>query len=805
MKLNVAPYDITYREDGDSVNVVLFGKQKNGQKVCLIHKNIEPFFLARLDSPSVIDRIKQVKVPVKESEIGVKRVEEVEKQIGADTVTLAKIVCHVPRDVPKIRDAIKDAVVETYEFDISFTRRYLLDHGIIPLHFCEVVGEKVESEFSVPTYEIESITCSDEVLDDMKVLALDIETYAKEFNPEKHPILMIALSNTTANTTYKKILTWKPIKGKHVEALESEEAMLTRLNEILKEEDPDMITGYFSDGFDFPYIIRRAKTLGVPLTFGVDEKGPSFGRGNETEVRILGMPHVDIYKLVKKTVGMQLETYTYKLDDVANEVLGEKKHDVDLSELGPAWDSDDLKTLKVFADYNVQDTDLTHRLFEKLFPNLEEMVRIVGLMPYDVNRMAFSQLVEWFIIKQTKEFNQVILNKPSTNEIKGRKRERLKGAFVFKPTPGLYKDMVVFDFMSLYPTIITSHNLSLSSLRKGKKTYVNPDDKNIWFGDTPGFVAVILERIITTRMQLKQEFKKDKTNAMLQARIATLKLLANSFYGYLGFYGARWYCFECAETTTAFGRHYIQKVIKESEEKGFTVVYSDTDSIFISLGDKTKEDALSFVDAVNEEMPGLMELEYEGYYPAGIFVSAKDDSGGAKKRYCLADEEGKLKITGFEAVRRNVSTIAKRVQEHVFDLILNKEDTKGAVKYVRSVVDDLKKGKIKAEELVIHTRLSKPVDDYDSVGPHVAVAKRMIERGEIVGPGSMIDYVIGKGGKVIRDKAKALDEIEEGEYDAEYYIDHQVIPAVEKIFEVIGHSKEELVGGAKQTGLGSFM
>ena len=275
-----------------------------------------------------------------------------------------------------------------------------------------------------------------------------------------------------------------------------------------------------------------------------------------------------------------------------------------MAKLGPAWDVHDKKLLKEFADYNLQDTDLTHRLFERLYPNLEEMVKIVGLMPYDVNRMAFSQLVEWFIIKQTKEFNEVILNKPVSQEVTGRKLERLKGAFVFKPTPGLYKDLVVFDFMSLYPTIITSHNLSLSSLRTGKKTYVNPDNQEIWFGDKPGFVATILERIITTRMKLKRELRKNPGDAMLKARIATLKLLANSFYGYLGFYAARWYCFECAETTTAFGRHYIQKVIKQCGENGFKVVYSDTDSIFISLGKKKQDDAHSFVEKINEKMPG---------------------------------------------------------------------------------------------------------------------------------------------------------------------------------------------------------
>jgi hypothetical protein len=59
------------------------------------------------------------------------------------------------------------------------------------------------------------------------------------------------------------------------------------------------------------------------------------------------------------------------------------------------------------------------------------------------------------------------------------------------------------------------------------------------------------------------------------------KILANSFYGYLGYHGARWYSRECAEATTYMGRKYIQETIEKAEKRGFEVVYGDTDSIFL--------------------------------------------------------------------------------------------------------------------------------------------------------------------------------------------------------------------------------
>ena len=81
----------------------------------------------------------------------------------------------------------------------------------------------------------------------------------------------------------------------------------------------------------------------------------------------------------------------------------------------------------------------------------------------------------------------------------------------------------------------------------------------------------------------------DEKFAILDARQNSLKLLANSFYGYLGFFAARWYSIECAQATTAFGRYYIKDVIAKAEESGFKVIYGDTDSLFTTLGDKTKE------------------------------------------------------------------------------------------------------------------------------------------------------------------------------------------------------------------------
>ena len=108
------------------------------------------------------------------------------------------------------------------------------------------------------------------------------------------------------------------------------------------------------------------------------------------------------------------------------------------------------------------------------------------------------------------------------------------------------------------------------------------------------------------------------------------------------------------------------------------------------------------------------------------------------------------------------------------------------------------------EDVTIFTQLQKPIEDYESIGPHVAAAKRLKEKGFEVRPGTLIQYVICTEGEKIRDKARLPDECKQGDYDADYYVNNQIIPAVEKIFEVLGYSKEELQASVDQKKLDRF-
>jgi len=230
------------------------------------------------------------------------------------------------------------------------------------------------------------------------------------------------------------------------------------------------------------------------------------------------------------------------------------------------------------------------------------------------------------------------------------------------------------------------------------------------------------------------------------------------------------------------------------------ILVHNTDSLFITS--ESKEKLFEFLDFVNKEiLPGIMKLDFEDFYKRGIFVPAKGEERGAKKKYALINENGELKIRGFETVRRDWSILAKEVQNKVIELILKGKE-KEAVEFVRKVVENLKNKKVDKEKLVIYTQLRKELNEYDAEGPHVKLAKKLAERGIKVGKGSIIAYIVGKGSGNIKDRIYLPEEAKD--YDENYYINNQIIPAVERIFEVLKiNIKNELFG--RQTNLLSFL
>src|SRR3989344_4659567 len=127
-----------------------------------------------------------------------------------------------------------------------------------------------------------------------------------------------------------------------------------------------------------------------------------------------------------------------------------------------------------------------------------------------------------------------------------------------------------------------------------------------------------------------------------------------------------------------------------------------------------------------------------------------------------------------------------------------------ALKYVKDTGKEFRGGNVTFDRLVLKTQITRDLSSYSSFSCHVKVAQEMQAKGESVEAGRIISFVVVKGKGSIGEKAKIPTEVKDGEYDAEYYVDHQLIPAVASIFTVLGYKEEAVFKESSQTGLGKF-
>ena len=171
----------------------------------------------------------------------------------------------------------------------------------------------------------------------------------------------------------------------------------------------------------------------------------------------------------------------------------------------------------------------------------------------------------------------------------------------------------------------------------------------------------------------------------------------------------------------------------------------------------------------------------------------------------MIDEDGNIKIRGFETVRRDWCSMARKVQNNVLMMILKEGNEKSALEYVKEIIQKVKDKKLEIKDIIIRTQIKKPLSEYKAISPHVIAAKKMKERNLPIDPGSLVEYYIARTRekkKLVREKVKLPDE--KGEYDVDYYLRHQILPAVENIFQVFEIDTDELIDRKKQKKLSDF-
>jgi DNA polymerase I/DNA polymerase-2 len=791
--------DIDYFDENQSV-IRLFCKDNNRKTIVCLDYSFEPYFYIlpkKGKENEVKERVESIK------SIKIKRVEIVEKIISEEKRKFVKVFCFLSTDVPKVRDIVKEwekerggpaIVEEEYEYSISFYKRYLLDKQISG--FIEVEGEEIKGNYKADkVLKIKKIkSIENKEIPELKLMSFDIECVEEG---GKQKIIMLSLMGEKI----KKVLTYqKDDYPGYVEIVKDEKELLEKFVEIVNKEDPDILVGYNSDLFDMQIIQQRADELKVKLTLSRDFSELKFARrARISAAKFKGLVHIDLFEFINNILSPQMQTEVLTLDAVSAELLGDKKIEIEYEEILESWRK--KKDLSRLAEYCLKDSELTIRLGEFILPQIFELSKLCGQLPFDTSRMTYSQLVEWYLSKRAFAINIIIPNQPKWEDIQTRREvSPYVGGFVKEPIAGLHEDIAVMDFRSLYPSIIATFNISPETFNceDCRDGYKVPETKYWFCKKKKGFVSAVIKELIERRTEIKEMMKKLKKNSeelnRLDKEQFAVKTVSNATYGYFGFAGSKWYCRECAESSAAFGRFYIKKVINEAQKEGFTVIYADTDSMFVKTIGNLRSKVESFLEKINKILPGIIELDLQGIYKRGIFIPKGIGPGTAKKRYALIDEKGVLTIRGLEKVRRDWSNVAKNTQEKVLRLILEEKDVKGAVKYVKDVITELKKRKIPLKDLIIIEQLTKPLSEYKAIGPHVVAARKIKERGRPLGEGMPIMFIITKGKGSISEKAEPFEDVNIKDVDNDYYITHQIVPAALRVLTVLGVTEEELLG-----------
>ncbi len=608
-----------------------------------------------------------------------------------------------------------------------------------------------------------------------------------------------------------RILCWatEDATGNRVHAMLEEDTdacerdLLVKLWSVL--EHYDQVLAWGGDRFDFPIIKARSQRHDLL-------------RSSEREWRRwLWLDHLELYRRMNMAAAESGDEKTsMALNAVAVSLKVGEKDRFDSSKTREAYETAPCDTGECLAccvclmKYNIQDTALMPLIEDKTgyVMLLQTVCDTCGTFP-DSRGSKPGVQVEAFLAALAHQRGHKF---PTVLRVTG--GETYEGAYVMHPEKeaGVHRNVHVADFAAQYPTIIRTWNISPETILPE----LDPDD-DIPFAHSPltkcNFrtdVPGILPEAVKQLMELRAVWNTRKAAATpgtaawkdADRRSAAYKITANSFYGVIGDSSSRHYDRRVAESITQNAKWEILETIKAAEERGMKVIYADTDSLFV-LG-STRKEFEAFVQWCNDElypritrMVGCVEnhikLAYEKAFDRLIFTTAKRYVGNyLHYKGTDADETSKPEIKGLEFKRGDSLRLTRRFQEQIAHMLVGYRCSAGhdpdAPELYEEVcaawLNRIMEERLEADDISVSQKLGKPLDDYKVAIPMVRIARAMEARGEDVGEGARITYVI-------LDAAASPQEVQEvqdydpanTDMDRMALWDKQIWPATERLLQ----------------------
>jgi DNA polymerase II len=740
--------------DFNGKNSLIFWGISDEGTVKLIFKNRPVFFIDR--------HVKKLDIPYS----------HMRKEVNLKSFSLNPvdaIYFNSQFDLLKASELLKTQGTTTYESDLTPAKRFLMEKEINAE--VKIEGEFVKHE-NVLVFQNPKISPVD-YLPKIKIASIDIETnikddsiysYAVHFtNSEKEKKIVRVLGETNQKL------------DDYIFQHDSEKVLLENFSADLKQLDPDIIIGWNVLGFDLKILEERSLKNRVKFSIGRDNSVSKIIQRTSSRyfAKISGRIVLD----GPMTLRSAFYSFTnYKLETVAQELLGKGKtiesDENKIDQINYLFKNDKLK----LAEYNLTDCILVTEIFKKveIFNQLITRSKLSGLFLDQLGQMTAA--FDHFYLPK---FHKAGFVAPNVNDIQP--QGHAAGGFVFDPTPGLYENVFVLDFKSLYPSIIQTFKIDpLSRLLSNEASLNTP--VNIEFSRE----YHILPNFIKELMQHRENAKKDNDAYLSQA----IKILMNSFYGVMGSYGCRFYHPDLPNGITGTGQWLLKESKTFLESDDVKVIYGDTDSLFVhvtSQFENAEETGKAIANKLNEywnnrikkefDLESFLELEYEKHYTKLVLTSMRGREGGAKKRYAGLIGDDKLDFVGMEYVRSDWTNLAKEFQHELYLKIFNDADYED---WIRRFVNDLLSGKLN-EKLIYRKRLRKSSDHYTKTQPPHVKAARMIDQKR-----GTVNYIITKRGPVPA-------ELNPKDYDYQHYTEKQLKPIADSVLALFGKSFDSIV------------
>jgi DNA polymerase-2 len=758
-----------WRDMGDALELVFWAKSDQGPVRVVIDDQKAVCFIAR-------------DTPLNGVDGGGRRFER--KPLALATlagVPVDGLYFRCQRDLVAARETLRGRGVTLYESDLKPNDRYLMERFVSASISVHGQGRQCPGymEFRNPGVKRAAYRTG------LVQVSLDVES-----DGLSGQLYSIAVHGDDCAVVFMISHAAIQVDGARVDICADEKALLRAFFAWLSKADPDLIVGWNVVNFDLDLIERRCRALGIEFAMGRGgDRATVLQPQNARGTRVARVPGRVVLDGIDWLRAAFWNFESFELETVARSLLGRGKHDLSSDPSSNGSGADKVGEInRLFRDdrarlaaYNIEDCRLVTEIFART-ELAEFALRRAELTGLAMDRQggsvaAFDNLYLPLMHRR----GHVGPDVGDAEDGPGS-----PGGYVMDSQPGLYDNVLVLDFKSLYPSIIRTFQIDPLGLA------VPGDDPVAGFLDAQfARSGAILPELIEKLWRARDEAKKNNDAALSQA----VKILMNSFYGVLGSPGCRFYDARLASSITLRGHEIIQTSRDRIEERGHQVIYGDTDSLFVLLGDSVDEREAKTIgeqlaNTLNDwwraelasvhRLESFLELEFETLYLRFLMPTVRGEQTGSKKRYAglvRSDDGGtELVFKGLESVRTDWTALARRFQRELYRRIFLDLPFE---EFVRETLADLLAGKLD-QELVYRKRLRRPIDEYTrNVPPHVQAARKLDR------PGRWVRYVITSAGP-----EPVGRETPRPDYD--HYRERQLAPAANGILHFLDTSFEAI-------------